>query len=672
MRRSHRAGIVCILIAMLVSASPASAARGLQTSPKLLNLFLDYLITDADVDALAKWDLIVLDMDQQFQFPDKVRAIKRRNPKIKILAYVSSSEISDARFRGDPTSPGNQMARSVPEAWFMHHPDGTHASIWPTNSLMNATAQCPVVNGNTWSTFLGPFIRDHVMSSGLWDGVFLDAAYGDLTQSFGPNLDMNNDGLVDDSRAVDNAWRAGMQTLLGNVRTALGPDAIIMNNSSASYASLTNGVLFENFPRYGWAWPFHELQTSLDKNTSPKVSAVNTNTGNAEQPWNYKLMRYGLTSALIADGYFSFDAGDSGHHRTWWYDEYDAAIGKPIGPAHAIVSQGRGATNGLWMREFEHAVVYVNSLNEAKSVVLPGEFERLTGSQDSGTNSGAIELRTNIPPQDGLILLRRSVATDIRGSSFLNGSFVQVRALDGARQKQGFFAQASDAPGGAVVLRADIDGDGIPETIISEHGEVRWTGSRGATVRVQPFGKKSKGLLSLAVGKLDGKTTSLIVGADAGSAPSVAVLSSTGAVVRSWLAYQPLFHGGVRVATADLGGDGRAVIVTTPGVGGGSHVRFFTSQGAPARGGLFAFTDTVAAGAFVATGDVNGDGKPEILLGTGPGVTPTLKVYDRSGHVIQELALDANLKARGVIPTVADVTGDGIADILLAIDPFTL
>jgi serralysin len=60
-------------------------------------------------------------------------------------------------------------------------------------------------------------------------------------------------------------------------------------------------------------------------------------------------------------------------------------------------------------------------------------------------------------------------------------------------------------------------------------------------------------------------------------------------------AYDPAFTGGVQVAVGDLDGDGRAEIVTGPGDGGGADVRAFAADGHPARPPTVAFPGPVGA-----------------------------------------------------------------------------
>lgn len=66
--------------------------------PKLINYFLSwdkiYPNTQQAVE-LAKWDLLVLDMENQHLHPEIFPIIRSINPTIKILAYVSAQEILD-------------------------------------------------------------------------------------------------------------------------------------------------------------------------------------------------------------------------------------------------------------------------------------------------------------------------------------------------------------------------------------------------------------------------------------------------------------------------------------------------------------------------------------------------------------------------------------------------
>jgi hypothetical protein len=136
-------------------------------------------------------------------------------------------------------------------------------------------------------------------------------------------------------------------------------------------------------------------------------------------------------------------------------------------------------------------------------------------------------------------------------------------------------------------------------------------------------------------------------------------------------AYAPNWNGGVRVAAGDVDGDGRAEIITGAGPGGGPHVRVFnTASGQlfPGLGGNFyAFAETFNGGVFVAAGDVDGDGRAEIIAGAGHGGSPQVRVVRASdGQEVANFVAFAPQFAGGVRVGTIDFNGDRRAEIVLA------
>ncbi len=661
-----------ILLTILITATACSAAptvfaaRGTQEAPRLLNLYLGWQIKDADQAALSQWDVVVLDMDMQWQSPERMRELHIANPGIKLLAYVSAGELSDARALGDPTSPSAHLAAIAFEEFFMHAPDGSRMQWWPGAHLMNATDLGPTMNGERWADALPRFISQELMSTGLWDGVFFDAAYGDVTSFFGKNIDPDMNGKANVAANVNSAWRAGMSRLISNTRKAIGPEKIIVNNSSSAYSSQVNGVLFENFPRYGWAGPFKELQSSMQKNVSPKVGAVNTNTNNTESYADYRLMRYGLGSTLLVDGYYSFDAGDRGHQRVWWYDEYDAALGRPVAAPKLVRASAKGDGSGLWIRTFERGAVVVNSDTVSRTAALPGTYEKLRGKQDPSVNNGSLVRSLDVPAEDARVLLGQAEAGLIRQSAFLNGDFVRVYDSYGAQARNGFFAQRDEAPIGSTVVAADLDGNGVESVVSANKGAVTVKTPGKNDIIFWPFGISYKGKLSIAVGNATRDfALEIVVGRDGAKPSDVRIFSRNGKELSRWIAYNPFFSGGARVAIGDIDGDGLREVITSAGPGGGPHVKIYKTDGTVWGGGFFAFGEGERGGVNVAVGDVDGDGKDEIVVGSGVGARPRVRVFDFRGTLKTDFSVGTSPASGGVRVSVADVNGDGKKEILV-------
>ena len=168
----------------------------------------------------------------------------------------------------------------------------------------------------------------------------------------------------------------------------------------------------------------------------------------------------------------------------------------------------------------------------------------------------------------------------------------------------------------------------------------------------------------------------LVTGPDVGLPPVVNIIvnGSQGNDKISFLAYPSNFTGGVRVATGDVNGDGVEDIITAPGPGMGPHVRIF--DGALRRrlqgqmGSFLAYSGNFQGGVFVAAGDVNGDGRADIITGPGAGAPPLVRVFDgRTGNVLHSFfAYDPSFRG-GVQVAAGDMNGDGIADIITGAGP---
>ena len=265
-------------------------------------------------------------------------------------------------------------------------------------------------------------------------------------------------------------------------------------------------------------------------------------------------------------------------------------------------------------------------------------------------------------------------------------------------------AVAAFGPGAAAVRTAvaDVDGDGTDDTILATGPGVPLrvavvSGADNSTVLAAPFApfagsEDFAGGGFVSAGDFDGDgRAEFVVTPDVSGGPRVTIFrlgagGGTSVLANFFGIDDPNFRGGVRTAVGDVNGDGVPDLTVTAGFGGGPRAALFDGAtllgGAPARlvNDFFAFPGADAVnlrnGAFVAAGDVDGDGFAELVFGGGPGGAPRLfalggalvsagNVAGAQAAPVANFFVAGNDADRGgVRVAVADLDGDHRADLL--------
>jgi hypothetical protein len=193
------------------------------------------------------------------------------------------------------------------------------------------------------------------------------------------------------------------------------------------------------------------------------------------------------------------------------------------------------------------------------------------------------------------------------------------------------------------VAVGDVTGDGVADVVAVTNGSgslparvVVINGATGAIVNTPALVPATyTGGLSVAVGDVNGDgVADIALGSNEGG-PQVRVYSGrTFAKLADFLvASGTNFQGRTAVAVGDLNGDGKAELIVSAHYADGSRVYGFRGESlAPgvtpvAAFKTFTLTGALGSGLNMAVGDMNGDGYADLVLGSYAGATPQVNVY---------------------------------------------
>ncbi|PIR74203.1 MAG: hypothetical protein COU35_04045 [Candidatus Magasanikbacteria bacterium CG10_big_fil_rev_8_21_14_0_10_47_10] len=652
--------------AMVLLPLSSFAASG-PAFPRKANTFLQWTMTETEARELAKWDVVILDMEIQERYPEYLRLMRQLNPDIILLAYITSQEV-----RQDAGSSFSvmrrQLAAGISDTWFLQNTARKRLNRWPGTWLLNVTDRSPAgIGGQQWRDYLISFVVNRILATDLWDGVFYDNAWDNITYFAGSNIDLNLDGRIDYD--ADQQWREGMEFIYTQTRARAGSHNIIVGNGNTkAYTDLLNGKYIENFIPASWKPALNTYRDNEQTQQSPTVNIINSNTANGVIAQNdYRHFRFGLTSTLLENGYFSFDYGDQDHSQTWWYDEYDVDLGLPTSEAMGVHGE-EAYEPSVWRREFGRGLAVVNSTAQEQTIALNGEFEKIRGTQDPLVNDGSIVSEITVGANDGQVLLK--TFQSVQNILFTNGSFVRFFRPDGTRVRNGFFSFDEAYQGGVQIAKKNLDEtDGQDLLVVTGNRIDAWRSDNGRFLRVYPFTANYKAGLRVAMGDINGDNRSeiivapepganspmpvkiydlsgnqlgddwypfgrgylggysvavaktkpnefgkIVIGSGKNKPPEVRIYTESLVLESSWNAYESVFRGGVNVAAGDLDGDGIDEIVTGPGSGGKPWVKVFSSSGIfDPQSNFQAYSTPAFLGIDVRVTDVDFDGKEDIV-----------------------------------------------------------
>ena len=156
----------------------------------------------------------------------------------------------------------------------------------------------------------------------------------------------------------------------------------------------------------------------------------------------------------------------------------------------------------------------------------------------------------------------------------------------------------------------------------------------------------------------------------AGQGGSQAVLRGPdGTILQNVTPFGAGFTGGVRVASGDFNGDGVTDLVVGNGPGIASQVLVIDGKTGATLFSVNPFEASFLGGVFVTAGDINRDGVPELIITPDQGGGPRVQVYDGAtfGQIADFFGITDDPGFRGGARAgVADINGDGFGDLIVS------
>jgi hypothetical protein len=399
---------------LLMVKVPEPCVPKVHATPRVAALDYSRNMTTAQQDLLAKYHFVILSITKGMggaKLEAMAAALKARKPGLPVAQYTAINEVMcSPRTVDDPYEVWAEVTRNN---WWLRDATTGLRSQW-TKEYRNCDVNIgrhapPNDKGQTYGQFKwsvdnrvwfskAPSV-DWVFLDNFWQKTRADADW----KRIGVNLKAGSDeaGLL---------YRQGMVDFVGTVR-ATSPNLKVMGNinhdlGSAEYDGFLDGAFYEGLFGKSWStetWAGWDAamaiyRGALQRTRVPGLVFLNT----FAEPTDYRMIRYGLASALLEDGYF-VHIPSTGTMKPNWIDDYGAPIGDaaeppPSAPAH----------NGIWMRRYANGLVLVNPSKTATASIDVGPgYRRIAGKQDPAVNHGQPEYTVTLGPRQGLLMVRQ-------------------------------------------------------------------------------------------------------------------------------------------------------------------------------------------------------------------------------------------------------------------------
>lgn len=400
-------------VLVLTVAPAAPAAPAVVAKPRVAAMFLRRISKELEAD-VGRFGLVITGLaGDRPDMQATIDGMRRVNPALKLGVYTVIVE-------ADPTPSSRSNLYEAAQAvalndWWLYDGGGRHVQ-WSTaygTDVVNITKWAPAdAQGRRYPQWMA----DH--KAGVLAGLRgLDYVYVDNTwymprpRTGWRAWKRNGFTQASDDPEIQSAFRQAQLDYWSALRSRL-PGIRVMGNADSDLGYIEfkgnlEGAFLEcafgkswSILRRGWPEMMDRYRAMLANTAEPKDVILE---GCGPQGPDLAMLRFGLASALLEDGWFAYTSyADAEHPQPFWADEYAADLGSPseAAPVEATAS-------GIWMRRYSNGLVLVNPGATTASVQVGPGYRHLSGAQDPVVNNGLAVSTVTLLPRRGVILLRQ-------------------------------------------------------------------------------------------------------------------------------------------------------------------------------------------------------------------------------------------------------------------------
>jgi hypothetical protein len=443
---------LCAVVLLIAGASPATAAAAPPHAfPRTYHVWGGWV----DKKRLAKYDMLVgySNYDVSFLRSRNRRGIFLLTPSLRSrsgdegLVVVQYGAVNRWTGGWDRLRGGINLGyiRPFNARWdYLWNANGTLARRNITSGVHGWNLADPTRHGTP--ALVAKVFAFAAKQGGLhwrgWNGVHSDSwnfAIGGPSR-YGPKIDTNRDGKVDDQEALQRNWCNGFARV-GRLLRYYMPRKIVGGNGTwfkphkcrkaadpGAWLKTSNYTMIENFQQF-YNSPGEFLRIArrwlgfpdprgrrrhlavLQDAFACDGSEIRVPAGADPNSRRYMLnrcvarsMRWGLTLALMTGAYYEIKSNSFASR--WWYDEFDGGrgirrrgyLGQPKGPPRIVAPR-------IFRRTFANGIVINNSSALSRTVRLGRTYRRIRGTQNPRLNNGRRIRSVRVPAHDGVILV---------------------------------------------------------------------------------------------------------------------------------------------------------------------------------------------------------------------------------------------------------------------------